>query len=144
MKVAAFFLAIFGIVFVSSFAYAEDMNIDMLNKRADGEKMVYSVDVANIDVGDTITWLPASKGHNVHFIAGPEGWELPKKSKNNKEVAITFDTPGVYLYQCTPHASMGMIALVVVGGDTSNIEAIEKAKVRCKSKKKLKKLLGEL
>ena len=144
MKVAAFFLAIFGIVFVSSFAYAEDMNIDMLNKRADGEKMVYSVDVANIDVGDTITWLPASKGHNVHFIAGPEGWELPKKSKNNNEVAITFDTPGVYLYQCTPHASMGMIALVVVGGDTSNIEAIEKAKVRGKSKKKLKKLLGEL
>ena len=144
MKVAAFFLAIFGIVFVSSFAYAEDMNIDMLNKRADGEKMVYSVDVANIDVGDTITWLPASKGHNVHFIAGPEGWELPKKSKNNKEVAITFDTPGVYLYQCTPHASMGMIALVVVGGDTSNIEAIEQAKVRGKSKKKLKKLLGEL
>ena len=144
MKVAAFFLAIFGIVFVSSFAYAEDMNIDMLNKRADGEKMVYSVDVANIDVGDTITWLPASKGHNVHFIAGPEGWELPKKSKNNKEVAITFDTPGVYLYQCTPHASMGMIALVVVGGDTSNIQAIEKAKVRGKSKKKLKKLLGEL
>ena len=144
MKVAAFFLAVFGIVFVSSFAYAEDMNIDMLNKRADGEKMVYSVDVANIDVGDTVTWLPASKGHNVHFIAGPEGWELPKKSKNNKEVAITFDTPGVYLYQCTPHASMGMIALVVVGGDTSNIEAIEKAKVRGKSKKKLKKLLGEL
>ena len=144
MKVAAFFIAIFGIVFVSSFAYAEDMNIDMLNKRADGEKMVYSVDVANIDVGDTITWLPASKGHNVHFIAGPEGWELPKKSKNNKEVAITFDTSGVYLYQCTPHASMGMIALVVVGGDTSNIEAIEKAKVRGKSKKKLKKLLGEL
>ena len=144
MKVAAFFIAILGIVFVSSFAYAEDMNIDMLNKRADGEKMVYSVDVANIDVGDTITWLPASKGHNVHFIAGPEGWELPKKSKNNKEVAITFDTPGVYLYQCTPHASMGMIALVVVGGDTSNIEAIEKAKVRGKSKKKLKKLLGEL
>ena len=144
MKIAAFFLAVFGIVFVSSFAYAEDMNIDMLNKRADGEKMVYSVDVANIDVGDTITWLPASKGHNVHFIAGPEGWELPKKSKNNKEVAITFDTPGVYLYQCTPHASMGMIALVVVGGDTSNLDAIAKAKVRGKSKKKLKKLLGEL
>ena len=144
MRVLAFFLAVFGVVLVSSMAYADDMNIDMLNKRADGEKMVYSVDVANIDVGDTITWLPASKGHNVHFIAGPEGWELPKKSKNNKEVAITFDTPGVYLYQCTPHASMGMIALVVVGGDTSNIEAIEKAKVRGKSKKKLKALIGEL
>ena len=144
MKVLAFFLAVFGTVLLSSMAYAEDMTIDMLNKRADGEKMVYSVDVAKIDAGDTITWLPASKGHNVHFIAGPDGWDLPKKSKNNKEVAITFDTPGVYLYQCTPHASMGMIALVIVGDDTSNLEAISKAKVRGKSKKKLKALLGDI
>ena len=139
----ALVVTVFSVVFVSSMAYSADMSIDMLNKLGK-EKMVYSVDVAEIDVGDTITWLPASKGHNVHFIAGPDGWELPKKSKNNKEVAITFDTPGVYLYQCTPHASMGMIALVIVDGDTSNLDAIAKAKVRGKSKKKLKKLLGEL
>ena len=96
-------------------AYAEDLTIEMLNKRDDGAKMVYSQDIARIDVGDTITWLPKSKGHNVEFVAGPDGWDAPKKSKNGKEVAITFDTPGVYLYQCTPHKSMGMIALVVVG-----------------------------
>ena len=136
-------VSVFAVVFVSSMAYSADMSIDMLNKLGK-EKMVYSVDVAEIDAGDTITWLPASKGHNVHFIAGPDGWDLPKKSKNNKEVAITFDTPGIYLYQCTPHASMGMIALVIVDGDTSNLDAIAKAKVRGKSKKKLKKLLGEL
>ena len=136
-------VSVFAVVFVSSMAYSADMSIDMLNKLGK-EKMVYSVDVAEIDAGDTITWLPATKGHNVQFIAGPDGWDLPKKSKNNKEVAITFNTPGIYLYQCTPHASMGMIGLVVVGGDTSNIDAIAKAKVRGKSKKKLKKLLGEL
>ena len=136
-------VTVFAVVFVSSMAYSADMSIDMLNKLGK-EKMVYSVDVAEIDAGDTITWLPATKGHNVQFIAGPDGWDLPKKSKNNKEVAITFDTPGIYLYQCTPHASMGMIGLVIVGGDTSNIDAIAKAKVRGKSKKKLKKLLGEL
>ena len=139
----ALVVSVFSMVFVSSMAYSADMSIDMLNKLGK-EKMVYSVDVAEINVGDTITWLPASKGHNVHFIAGPDGWDLPKKSKNNKEVAITFDTPGVYLYQCTPHASMGMIALVVVGDDTSNLEAISKFKVRGKSKKKLKALLGDI
>ena len=100
--------------------------------------------VTRIDVGDTITWLPTSKGHNVEFTVGPKGWKLPKKSKNNKEVSITFDTPGLYLYQCTPHATMGMIALVVVGDDTSNKTAIAKAKVRGKSKRKLKELLTEL
>tara|TARA_B100000963_G_scaffold361857_1_gene400339 strand:+ start:1300 stop:1728 length:429 start_codon:yes stop_codon:yes gene_type:complete len=124
-------------------AFAEDISIDMLNKRDDGAKMVYSQDIARIDVGDTITWLPKSKGHNVEFIAGPDGWEAPKKSKNGKEVAITFDTPGVYLYQCTPHATMGMIALVVVGDDTSNLDAIANMKLRGKSKKKMKSILAD-
>ena len=128
----------------TSVALAEDISIDMLNKRDDGAKMVYSEDIARIDVGDSITWLPKSKGHNVHFIAGPEGWELPKKSKNTKEVAITFDTPGIYLYQCTPHATMCMIALVVVGDDMSNLDAIKKIKIRGKSKKKMKELLSNL
>ena len=124
-------------------ANAADMTIEMLNKR-DKEKMVYSEDIARIDVGDTLTWVPTSKGHNVHFLAGPEGWDIPKKSKNNQEVSITFDTPGVYLYQCTPHATMGMIAFVVVGEDTSNIDAIKKMKIRGKSKKKFKKLLKDI
>ena len=125
-------------------ALAEDITIDMLNKRDDGAKMVYSQDIARVDVGDTITWVPTSKGHNVEFIAGPDGWDAPKKSKNGKEVAITFDTPGVYLYQCTPHKSMGMIALVVVGDDMSNLDAIADMKLRGKSKKKMKSILGEL
>ena len=126
---------------IGTFAYADDMTIEMLNKREDGAKMVYSEDIARIEVGDTITWAPTSKGHNVEFIAGPDGWKAPKKSKLNKEVAITFDTPGVYLYQCTPHKSMGMIAIVVVGDGDNDIS---KAKVRGKSKKKLKELLDEL
>ncbi len=122
-------------------AYAEDTTVEMLNKRDDGAKMVYSEDITRIDVGDTITWVPTSKGHNVEFIAGPDGWDAPRKSKLNKEVAITFDTPGVYLYQCSPHKSMGMIAIVVVGDGDNDIS---KAKVRGKSKKKLKALLEEL
>ena len=126
-------------------AHAEDITIDMLNKRDDGAKMVYSQDIATIDVGDTITWLPTQKGHNVEFIAGPDGWEAPKKSKLSKEYSYTFDTPGVYLYQCTPHKSMGMIAIVVVGDLTQEgVDAIRDAKVKGKSKKKLKELLAEL
>ena len=125
-------------------AKAEDMTIDMLNTRDDGAKLVYSDDIARIDVGDTITWLPKSKGHNVEFIAGPDGWDIPKKSKNNKEVAITFDTPGVYMYQCTPHKAMGMIAMVIVGDDTSNLDAIADMKWRGKSKKKMKAILADL
>jgi pseudoazurin len=129
---------------LSAPVFAADTTLEMLNKRDDGAKMVYSQDIARIDVGDTITWVPTSKGHNVEFIAGPDGWEAPKKSKNGKEVAITFDAPGVYLYQCTPHKSMGMIALVVVGDDMVNLDAIAGMKMRGKSKKKMKAILDEL
>jgi pseudoazurin len=122
-------------------AYAEDTTVEMLNKRDDGAKMVYSEDITRIDTGDTITWVPTSKGHNVEFIAGPDGWKAPRKSKLSKEVEITFDTPGVYVYQCSPHKSMGMIAIVVVGDGDNDVS---KAKVKGKSKKKLKALLAEL
>jgi len=137
-------VALLGVMACSP-VLAEDMSIQMLNKRDDGAKMVYSQDIATIDVGDTITWTPDSKGHNVEFIAGPDGWDAPKKSKLSKEYSYTFDTPGVYLYQCTPHKTMGMIAIVVVGELTQEgVDAIKGAKVRGKSKKKLKELLADL
>ena len=133
-------------VALSTTAFAEDISVDMLNKRDDGAKMVYSEDISRIDVGDSITWLPTSKGHNVEFIAGPEGFDIPKKSKISKEVAITFDTPGIYLYQCTPHKSMGMIAIVVVGTPMySEVkDTLKDVKVKGKSKKKLAELLDKL
>ena len=140
MKTLYFYLVMFAAVFTVSAANA-DVTIEMLNKRVDGAKMVYSEDIARIEVGETITWVPTSKGHNVEFIAGPDGWKKPKKSKLNKVVEMQFNTPGVYLYQCSPHKSMGMIAIVVVGDGDNDIS---KAKVKGKSKKKLKALLGEL
>ena len=135
--------SIFTFLFLS-FGVSKEIVIDMLNKRDDGQKMVYILDVANIDVGDTIKWLPTNKGHNVEFLGGPEGFDLPAKSGLNKEVSITFDKPGVYLYVCTPHKVMGMIALVVVGGDVSNKDSISKVKMMGRGKKKLAELIAQL
>ena len=141
MNTLYFYLAIFAAVFTVTAAHA-DVTVEMLNKRDDGAKMVYSEDITRIEAGETITWVPTSKGHNVEFISGPEGWKAPKKSKLNKEVAITFDVPGVYLYQCSPHKSMGMIAIVVVGKpDGEAKDRLKDVKVKGKSKKKLKALI---
>ena len=79
-------------------ANAEDMTIEMLNKKGK-EKMLYSENIARIDVGDTITWLPASKGHNVQFVSVPDGVEKVK-SKISDEFSFTFEQEGVYLYLC--------------------------------------------
>ena len=138
-------IRLFTILFVmlSTSVYAEDMTIEMLNKRDDGAKMVYSEDIARVDVGDTITWVPTSKGHNVQFVTVPEGVEKIK-SKNNKEVSFTFEKEGVYLYVCTPHKGMGMIALVVVGDSLENLDSVKKTKMMGKSKRKLKEITKNL
>ena len=136
------FFALIVAVFMSAPTFAADMKIEMLNKDAEGNRQVYSEEVARIDVGDTITWVPTNKGHNIEMVASPNNMKL--RSKNNKEVQITFEEPGIYYYWCTPHKGMGMIGLVVVGDDTSNKDQIAKAKAIGKSKKKLKKLLDEL
>ena len=133
---------VMAILFISTSASAANMTIEMLNKDADGNKMVFSEEIARVDIGDIITWIPTTKGHNVEMISSPNDMKL--KSKNGKEVKISFDKAGIYYYWCTPHKGMGMIGLVVVGNDTSNIDQIAKAKAMGKSKKKLKKLLAEL
>ena len=123
---------------------ADDIVIDMLNKRDDGQRMVYSEDVVNISVGDTIKWLPKDPGHNVEFVAGPDGFELPAKSYINKEVSMKFETPGIYLYVCSPHSIMGMIGLVIVGDDTSNKTKIAEFDIGGKANRKLKALLKDI
>ena len=136
------FLIICLSLFIASPAIASDVTVEMLNKDADGNRMVYSQEIVEIAAGSTVKWVPTDKGHNVEIIASPN--DMKFKSKNGKEASVTFETPGVYYYWCTPHKGMGMIGLVVVGGDTSNKAQISKAKAIGKSKKKLKALLAQL
>ncbi len=130
------------IIFFISPVFANTFTVDMLNVRADGQSMVYSEDVLKVAVGDTVTWVPKDKGHNVEFIIGPNAIELPKKSRINQEFTYTFEKPGVYFYQCTPHKSMGMIAVVIVGEDLTNLDQVKNVRVFGKSKRKLEEIFS--
>ena len=101
----------------------------------------YSIEVANIDVGDTIEWLPKNEGHNVEFLAGPNMEALPENSDLNVRYAVTFDLPGVYLYQCTPHGNMGMLGLIVVGNNFDNLGNIEEVELSRVAKSVLQRLI---
>ena len=127
-----------ALLFTSSSVLAENLTIEMTSNRS------FSVEIAMIDVGQTIEWLPTAKGHNVEFRLGPDAAKLPKKSSFSKPISIKFDTPGTYFYWCTPHKNSGMIGLVVVGGDTSNIDKIAELDLAGMSSSKLAKLITEL
>ena len=128
--------------FVSSNAIAETFTIEMLNKLGK-ERMVFSEKVISVNTNDEILWKSKDKGHNVELIGIPTGAKK-YKSKISKDANYKFEKPGIYLYQCTPHKAMGMIGLVVVGNDKSNLDKIKKVKVYGKSKKLLKKFLKSL
>ena len=50
--------------------------------------------------------------------AGASSWE----STQGQDFSITFDTEGVYVYQCTPHLVMAMVGLIQVGEATNMAE----------------------
>jgi pseudoazurin len=121
------FLSIITILAINSFsslAVAQNHTIDMLNKLGK-ERMVFSKKVISINLTDDILWKSVDKGHNVEFIGMPDGVKK-YKSKISKDANFKFTKPGIYLYQCTPHKAMGMIGIVIVGEDKSNLDKIKK------------------
>ena len=143
-KIAILFITFFSITFLTSNSFAADATVEMLNKQGK-ESMVFSKKIVRIKVGEKVFWKATTKGHNVEFIKGgvPEGVEK-FKSKFNKDVEFKFDIPGIYAYWCTPHKSLGMIGLIIVGDDKSNLDMIKKIKFFGKSKKLAKLLIDQI
>jgi len=105
------------------------------------ENNYYSIEVAQIDIGDTIEWLPKNKGHNVEFLAGPKMDALPAKSEIDAFHSVVFEVPGIYLYQCALHGNMGMLGLVVVGNDFHNLEDIKNTQLSRVATSVMKRLI---
>ena len=123
-----------SLLLISNLVNAETIQIEFT------ENDTYSLEVAKINVGDKIEWLPKNKGHNVEFLAGPDMNALPPKSKLNSLHSFIFELPGVYLYQCTPHGNMGMLGLVVVENDFHNLQNLNEIKLSRVATSVLKRL----
>ena len=110
-------------------AFAADYEVHMLNKGAAGA-MVFEPAYVQVQPGDTVTFIPTDKGHNVETIKDmlPDGAET-FKSKINEPFTVAFDIPGVYGIKCTPHFAMGMVGLVLVGDENANLDAVRAVNV---------------
>lgn len=142
LKTAIAAIALAG--FAVAPAFATDYEVHMLNKGVAGT-MVFEPAFVQAQPGDTVTFIPTDKGHNVEAIKDmlPEGVEI-FKSKINETYVLTVDVPGVYGVKCTPHFAMGMVGLIVVGEDTSNLEAIKAIKVPKKVGERFEAIYTEL
>ena len=138
LLVAAALLAIGGS------AQAANFDVLMLNKGTDGKTMGFSPSFLQIEPGDTVTFIPADKGHNAETILGmiptdAETW----KGNLNEEFTVTFTVPGLYGFKCQPHFGMGMVGLIEVGGDKSNLTALMDIRLPAKAQARMMELFAK-
>lgn len=129
---------------VAAPAYAANFEVHMLNKGEQGA-MVFEPAGLRIAPGDTVTFIPTDKGHNVESMKEvmPEGAEAFKGGMG-KEVVVTFTQEGLYGIKCLPHFGMGMVAAIVVGeGEPANLAQADTVKLPGKSKDRFAGALTE-
>ncbi len=143
-------LLVSGLVLVSAFATqiatAAEVVVETLSRdKATSTGNLFKPILVRVNKGDTVKWVATQSGHNVTFLQGaiPAGVAL-FTSPFSKDVTFKFEKTGIYLYKCTPHFGMGMVGIVVVGNDKSNLAAVKATYVPPLAKKRLEPVFAEL
>jgi pseudoazurin len=125
-------------------AFAETIEVEMLNENDAGDRMVFGQELIRAEVGDVIRFVPTDRSHNAQSVkdALPEGQEA-FKGKTNNEIEYLVTETGLTAVVCLPHQSMGMVALIVVGNDVSNAQKVLDARIPGKGKDKIATLVAE-
>ena len=138
----------FLMLLLSAPTFAAEHVVKMLNMGNDGA-MVFEPAVLTVSKGDTVKFEATDMAHNSASAKGliPAGAK-PWMGKMSKDISVTFDTEGVYVYECTPHKMMAMVGVIKVGSAT-NLDKIKQNSQNYKrafvmNKDRLDKYLSEL
>jgi pseudoazurin len=129
---------------MGSAVFAETYEVKMLNKGADGARMVFEPAFIQAAPGDTIRFVATDKGHNAEVNKGmmPDGAEA-FSGKINEEYEVTLDVEGVYGVICKPQFAMGMVMTIAVG-DVDVPDDFFAGRVPPKAKERFQAQLGNL
>ncbi len=124
-------------------AMGEEIQVKALNRGPNGF-FVFDPELVRVRSGDTITFIAADKGHEIHTAPGMIPADAASfAARMNEDATVTFTEPGVYVIVCKPHAALGMVAVIVVG-DPVNIDKIDPSTLPGKAKAKLQGLLEQI
>ena len=111
-------------------AFAAEHVVKMLNNGAGG-MMIFEPAVLSVNKGDTVKFVATDMAHNSASTLIPAGAK-PWKGMMSRDISVTLDTEGVYVYECTPHKMMAMVGVIKVG-NANNLDAIKQEAVKVKS-----------
>lgn len=115
----------FALNSVSVPAYANTVQVEMLDKGPEGSARVFRPAVIYVDPGDTVHFVATDFGHDVQSVNGlqPEGAKSFSGYKN-APLTVTFSEPGIHVYECESHRKKGMVGAVVVGNASTDVEDV--------------------
>jgi|TARA_B110000196_G_scaffold305038_1_gene302269 pseudoazurin len=97
--------------------------VKMLNQGTLGS-MIFEPAFIKINTCDSINFEMSDAGHNAVTVAAPAG-SVPFDTKYKPSTLIQFDTNGLYLYKCAPHAMMAMAGLIQVSDASNKAEMVK-------------------
>lgn len=116
----------FLFIFLALSASAENFNIKMVNTDSSGQIMVFDPPFLKVNIGDTVTFIPADALHNSKSVPNliPSS-ATPWEGAMDEKITVELNTEGIYVYQCTPHLALGMIGVIQVGNPVNLQEISE-------------------
>src|SRR5215471_2777820 len=124
-------------------AFGEEFKVQELNHGPNGF-FVFDPELVRIKPGDTVHFIAVDKGHEVHSLPGMiPAKAQPFNANLGEDLEVTFIEPGVYVFACRPHTSMGMVGMIVVG-EPGNIDEITPSSLSGKAKAKIEMLLAQV
>lgn len=128
-------------------ASAGQHSVVMLNADCNDANVVnvFAPAILHVNSGDSVKFLAKDAGHNSAskrgmIPEGAEGWN----GALDEELTVQFTVPGIYGYIFLPHYEWGMVGLIVVDRDLSNLKAVRKIRHPGDARKNFRVLLNEL
>ncbi|APX14113.1 pseudoazurin [Tateyamaria omphalii] len=106
---------------------------------------VFDPAILHVDQGDSVTFLATDPSHNSASKRGmiPNG-AAPWNGGIDEEITVTLKVPGIYGYLCLPHYELGMVGLIVVARDLSNLAQVKKVRHPGRARTNFRTLLNAL
>ena len=102
-------LCCFGFLVSAVWCSAQDHQVQVGNN-------FFNPEILTVQVGETVEWFNSGGFHNVNgdLVGNPESFGNGNPSSDPWTYEFTFTEPGVYNYQCDPHAGVGMVGTITV------------------------------
>lgn len=136
MKAKLIAALVLGGLMAASPAFAKDYTVKMLNSGTDGS-FVFQPGYLHVQPGDTVTFKAVDAAHDSRSIFVPDGattWD----GEIGKDVTVTLTKQGVYIYECVPHHTLGMVGVIQVG-EATNLKAAKAKAAKVESKQVMNK-----